>query len=185
MFDIFQGSQKLSQTPTRRAKDLSKNQPPLPYLDLEVSPAQDKVVENKADLRRTTSLPIWSAGEQSKKRKLCHGGDKVRSMIEQVQRALGGTIEESEEVTISRKGTEEDIAKVASDDFGDDIDDALLALPETVAEVTKEEVASSDYDLDLDEQDFLAASQMHILPEALPELEEEFSDYEQDNNSVR
>lgn len=99
MFDIYQATQ----TPTRN--DVFPNKDVLPFLDLDISPAN-----RQADLRRTASLPLWDG---RKKRKL--GGDRVREMIEKVHQSLAPPMPSSE-------------------DFGDDIDLEVLSALEAKQE---------------------------------------------------
>lgn len=148
MFDIYQASQHSAETPVRHVdptEDLWSrydSAEPLPYLDLELSPGPNKTPRSDAKLRRTTSLPTWSADPRTRKRrKLALGPDRangrMQSMMEQVQRALV----KCDPIPVDRDPPESRIPDevnqseaqktVSSDDFGgEDLDDAYLALPE-------------------------------------------------------
>lgn len=157
MFDIYQASQHSSETPIRHldpAGDLWSrydSAEPLPYLDLELSPGHDRGQKSDGKLRRTTSLPTWSADKRDRKRRKYGNiggpektGGRVRGMMERIQHALShaGSPETAKLPLRNLSADQQSPHKsastpiehnhVGSDDFGDDdLDEAmLLALPE-------------------------------------------------------
>lgn len=154
MFDIFHASQHSSETPVRHidtTNDLWSrydSAEPLPYLNLDLSPATYKTPKSDAKLRRTTSLPTWSTDCRERKRRrtgaqaeVSGSGGRVRSMMEKVQQALllgTTTRSESIEPREEQEGDHEESQRdqtdiltdsaISSDDFGcDELDEALLA----------------------------------------------------------
>ncbi|CCG81248.1 putative DNA replication helicase Dna2 [Taphrina deformans PYCC 5710] len=151
MFDIYHASQHSSQTPVKRL-DPTGNLwsrydagEPLPYLDLDLSPAAQKTPRTDAALRRTTSLPTWSTDcRERKRRKLLGAGEghessgHVRTMMERVQEALQNRASPMSAIKhvptngLELGGRTVQTPNIMSDEFGsDDLDEDFLAqLPE-------------------------------------------------------